>query len=195
VRVIARDVIMELLSEPFDRIGLERVGRQEMRADPPAAEPYQPDLRRALRPFYQMRVPQQARPSRRGPSTRRYSRVPRALPPRAQPSGPGQPAHCAARQPQPARTDRMPGTARRTPALLRSRGGLKRHDRVFVHYGIMATSHVTGTTHTNRADASSKEILICLADAGPKSFGISVTVVREHGTTNLLGEDGTPTPA
>jgi hypothetical protein len=28
----------------------------------------------------------------------------------------------------------MPGTPGRAPALLRSRGGLKRHDRVFAHY-------------------------------------------------------------
>lgn len=40
------------------------------------------------------------------------------------------------RQPQPVRTDRMPGTPGWAPALLRSRGGLKRPDRVFAHYAI-----------------------------------------------------------
>jgi hypothetical protein len=43
------------------------------------------------------------------------------------------PAHVAARQPRPVRTDRLSGAPWRALALLRSRGGLKRPDRVFVH--------------------------------------------------------------
>jgi hypothetical protein len=50
------------------------------------------------------------------------------------------PAHPAPGQPQPAGTDRMPRAPRRAPALLRSRGGLKRPDRVFAHYGVRASA-------------------------------------------------------
>jgi hypothetical protein len=44
----------------------------------------------------------------------------------AKPSVPGRPDHPAARQPQPARTDRMPGAPRWAPSLLLPQGGLKR---------------------------------------------------------------------
>jgi hypothetical protein len=83
----------------------------------------------------QERGPQQARTSRREPSTRRRPRVPCSLPRGAKPPTPGRPTHLAVRQTQPARTDRMPGTPGRAPALLSLKCGLKRPDRVFAHYG------------------------------------------------------------
>jgi hypothetical protein len=67
-------------------------------------------------------------------------RLPGSLSPRAQPPRPGQPAHLDARQPQPARTDRLSGAPWRAPALLRAQGGLKRP---------IEFSHITRSFHSD----------------------------------------------
>ena len=117
-------------------------------AHPPAGEQSQPQhLRRALRPFHQERVSQQARASRRGPPTRRGPQVPRPLQRRAKPSRAGRPAHPAARQRQPPGTDHMQGGPRWPAVLLPPQGSLKRPDRVSVHY---AGRFLTGCCSASR---------------------------------------------
>ena len=119
---------------------------------------------------------------------RRGPRVPCSLPRGAKPSGPGRPAHLAARQPQRPRTDRLSGTPRGVPALL-SQMRPERPDPVFAHYDMqkaLQQMNVSRGTHSrSRSLYRSREpepepLKSPLAPASSRGYPIPIDF-RDHG--------------